>query len=65
MNIRDYHDPECKSICMAECLSPGPVPVSKFFKIYAPNEVVSEAILEMIDDLNLTLEVDVNPRMFL
>lgn len=65
MNIRDYHDPECKSICMAECLSPGPVPVSKFFKIYAPNEAVSEAILKMIDDLNLTLEVDVNPRMFL
>ena len=65
MNIRDYHDPECKSICMAECLSPGPVPVSKFFKIYAPNDVVSEEILEMIDDLNLELEVDVNPKMFL
>lgn len=65
MNIRDYHDSECKSICMAECLFPGPVPVSKFFKIYAPNKAVSKAILEMIDDLNLTLEVDINPRMFL
>ncbi|MBV2181248.1 MAG: DUF4433 domain-containing protein [Castellaniella sp.] len=65
MNIRDYHDPECKSICMAECLSPGPVPVSKFFKIYVPNEAVSEKILEIIDDLNLSLEVSINPGMFL
>jgi hypothetical protein len=65
MNIRDYHDPECKSICMAECLSPGPVPVSKFFRIYAPNDAVAEAIMEMIDELSLALEVDVNPRMFL
>ncbi|WP_082219303.1 DarT ssDNA thymidine ADP-ribosyltransferase family protein [Massilia sp. NR 4-1] len=65
MNNRDYHDPECKSICMAECLSPGPVPVSKFFKIYAPNDAVAEAIEEMIDDMDLELEVDVNPGMFL
>ncbi|WP_321883508.1 DarT ssDNA thymidine ADP-ribosyltransferase family protein [Burkholderia cepacia] len=65
MNVRDYHDPECKSICMAECLSPGPVPVGKFYRIYAPNEAVAEEISEMIDDLNLVLDVDVNPRMFL
>jgi hypothetical protein len=66
MNNRDYHDPECKSICMAECLSPGPVPVSKFFKIYAPNSAVAESIEEMIDDmdLDLELEVGVNPGMF-
>ncbi|GGX27476.1 DarT ssDNA thymidine ADP-ribosyltransferase family protein [Undibacterium squillarum] len=65
MNTRNYHDPECKSICMAECLSFGPVPVSKFFKIYAPNDEVAEAIGEMIDNMDLELEVDVNPGMFL
>jgi hypothetical protein len=65
MNLRDYHDPECKSICMAECLSPDPVPANKFFKIYAPTEAVAESIREMIDDLPLDLEVDVNPGMFL
>lgn len=65
MNTREYHDQECKSICMAECLSPEAVPVSKFFKIYAPNETASEEILKIINDLNLALEVKVNPRMFL
>ncbi len=51
---------------MAECLSPGPVPVSKFFKIYAPNETVVDEILEMIDDLDLDLELEVavNRGMF-
>lgn len=65
MNTRDYHDPVCKSVCMAECLSLGPVPVSKFFRIYAPNQEVVDAIAEMIDDLDLALEVDVNPGIFL
>ena len=65
MNIRDYHDPECKSICMAECLSTSPVPADKFFRIYAPSDVVAEEIREMIDALGLPLEVDVNPGMFI
>lgn len=65
MNIRDYRDPECKSICMAECLSPGPVPVSKFFKIYVPSETVADEILGMIEGLSLELEVGVNRGMFL
>ncbi|MHB8252798.1 MAG: DarT ssDNA thymidine ADP-ribosyltransferase family protein [Acidiferrobacter sp.] len=65
MNLRDYHNPECKSICMAECLSPDPVPVDKFFKIYAPTDVVAESIQTMIGNLGLNLEVAVNPRMFL
>jgi hypothetical protein len=64
MNIRDYHDPKCKSICMAECLSLGPVAVKKFFKIYAPNSAVAKTIMKMIDELNLALEVDVNSGMF-
>lgn len=65
MNTRNYHNPECKSICMAECLSPGPVPVRKFFKIYAPTDAVAESIQKMIGNLDLNLEVAVNPGMFL
>jgi hypothetical protein len=49
---------------MSECLAPGPVPVSKFFKIYVPSNAVAEEILEMIEDLELTLDVDVNRGMF-
>lgn len=64
MNIRDYHDPECKSICMAECLSPTPVAVDKFFKIFVPNDAVANEVQEIIDDFGLDLEVVVNPRMF-
>ncbi|KGS24607.1 hypothetical protein X989_2205 [Burkholderia pseudomallei MSHR4378] len=50
---------------MAECLSPGPVPVSKFFKIYVPSETVADEILGMIEGLSLELEVGVNRGMFL
>lgn len=65
MNTRDYHDPKCKSICMAECLSPDSVPVNKFFAIYTPSEDVANSIRKSIDDLNLNMKVDVNPGMFL
>lgn len=65
MNTRDYHDPECKSICMAECLSPAPVAVGNFFKIFVPNAAVANIVNEMINDLGLELEVRVNPRMFI
>lgn len=65
MNIRDYGDPECKSICMAECLSPAPVAVDNFFKIFVPNDAVANQIKEIIDDLGLDLKVGVNPRMFI
>ncbi len=64
MNIRDYHDPECKSICMAECLSPEPVTVDKFFKIFVPSDVVANKVIGIVDDLGLELGVVVNPRMF-
>lgn len=64
MNIRDYHDPECKSICMAECLSPGPVTVDKFFKIFVPSDAVANKVEEIVDDLGLELDVVVNSGMF-
>lgn len=65
MSRRDYHDPICKSVCMAECLSPHPVPSAHFFKIYAPSGGVAEAVTDEIVKLQLTLEVNVNGGMFL
>jgi hypothetical protein len=65
MNRRVYHDAHCKSVCMAECLSPDPVPTSDFFRIYVSNEEVERFVLKTIRSLNLLLEVDVNRGMFL
>lgn len=65
MNRRDYHDPVCKSVCMAECLSPSPVPSAHFFRIYAPSEQVADTVAGEIGRLRLSLEVDVNGAMFL
>jgi hypothetical protein len=65
MNKREYHDRHCKSVCMAECLSPRPVQSADFFKIYAPDEDVAAKIQKKIDGLELTLEVVVNGGMFL
>ena len=64
MNRRDYKDAQCRSVCMAECLSPRPVHLAEFFKIYAPNEQVAAQAREMTRGANLAIEVDVNGRMF-
>lgn len=65
MNRRDYHEAECKSICMAECLSPQPVPATEFFRIYAPDEEIARQVSNTINRLQLRLEVEVNSAMFL
>jgi hypothetical protein len=65
MNRRDYHDSDCKSVCMAECLSPRPVQASDFFRIYAPTEEVAQQVRAIVDRLRLHVEVDVNPGMFI
>jgi hypothetical protein len=64
MDTRDYHDPDCKSVCMAECLSPGTVGVSDFFKIFVPTEQVGSVVMSEIAELRLSLEVTVNRNMF-
>jgi len=65
MSRRDYHDPVCKSVCMAECLSPNPVPSAHFFRVYASTDRVAGAVAHEIARLRLSLEVDVNRAMFL
>jgi len=64
MNRRDYHESDCKSVCMAECLSPRPVYATDFFKVYVSHEAAAKQVREIIAGLRLTLEVDVNPGMF-
>ncbi|OHC69487.1 MAG: hypothetical protein A3H93_07200 [Rhodocyclales bacterium RIFCSPLOWO2_02_FULL_63_24] len=64
MNQREYHDPKCKSICMAECLAPAPVAPSDFFKIYVPSDDIAKDVRAAMKDLNVWVEVDVNEHMF-
>jgi len=65
MNQRDYHDANCKSVCMAECLAPGPVPVAQFFAIYVPNEALEQKIRMWANRMGVAVKLDVNENMFL
>ncbi|EAQ4329572.1 MULTISPECIES: DarT ssDNA thymidine ADP-ribosyltransferase family protein [Gammaproteobacteria] len=62
MNKRDYHDPDCKSICMAECLSPSIVDISKFFMIYVPTTTIERAVVRELN--GKSVDVNVNRGMF-
>jgi hypothetical protein len=64
MNRREYRDSQCKSVCMAECLSPRTLHPAEFFKIYSPNEQVAVQARQLIRGANLIIEVDVNRGMF-
>lgn len=64
MDNREYSDAACKSVCMAECLSPTPVRVSDFFKIYVPTDQVQRRVLEELAIRDLGIEVTVNRGMF-
>lgn len=65
MNRRDYHDPNCKSVCMAECLAPGTVAASLFSSIYVPNMEVERKVRTWVNRLGLGIPVNVNQNMFL
>ncbi|HFL2188127.1 TPA: DarT ssDNA thymidine ADP-ribosyltransferase family protein [Pseudomonas putida] len=65
MDLRDYHDPECKHVCMAECLSPGPVSVTHFAKIFTPSEEISCYVRSQAEAAGLGgLWIDANRNMF-
>lgn len=65
MNQRDYHDPNCKSVCMAECLAPGLVPVSQFFAIYVRDTRTERKVRTWANRLGVAVGIDVNENMFL
>lgn len=64
MDNREYNDADCKSVCMAECLSPKTVRVADFFKIFVPTEQVQRRVLEELATRDLGIEVTVNRGMF-
>ncbi|MCD9494558.1 DUF4433 domain-containing protein [Photobacterium carnosum] len=65
MNIRDYHNAQSKSVCMAECLSPQTVTVDNFFKLYVSNDKVKQNVEMILRDHNVDIEVIVNRGMFI
>ncbi|ANY89907.1 MULTISPECIES: DarT ssDNA thymidine ADP-ribosyltransferase family protein [Pseudomonas] len=65
MDLRDYHDQECKHVCMAECLAPGPVLVSQFAKIYTPSDAISGFVRTQAAAAGVrNLWIDANRNMF-
>lgn len=65
MNKRAYHDPYCKSVCMAECLSPNIVPMENIFKIFVPDHKVEKFALALLARRGLRIGIKVNQSMFL
>jgi hypothetical protein len=65
MNTRDYHDPDCKSVCMAECLAPGIVVPKNFYMLFVPNADVEALCLERMRAAGVNVGVTVNQGMFL
>lgn len=65
MNGKDYLDPEGKSICMAECLCPGIVKVTRFHSIFVANSETGQEIVKLLIKQGNRMHVNVNPRMFL
>lgn len=65
MNSRDYHDVNCKSVCMAECLAPGTVKPGDFARIFVncqPNLAVVE---EQLAHHGINCQVNINEKMFI
>lgn len=64
MGQRNYRDDECRSVCMAECLSPIVVSPAHFSQIYVATEDVKESVEALLRDFNIRIYVTVNERMF-
>lgn len=64
MDSRDYSNVDCKTVCMAECLCPGPVSPTDFFMIFVPSEDVCQVVLEEVQSRDLDLRVPLNRGMF-
>jgi len=63
MNSRDYRNPESKSVCMAECLSPTAVNVNDFQCIYVKDEAAKAHVEGLLKARNLSKFVNINPVM--
>jgi hypothetical protein len=65
MDTRIYQNAECKSVCMAECLSPHVVFPKTFSRIYVPNDEVRLLCEAKLRAANLKTPITVNSGMFL
>lgn len=64
MSTRDYQDPDCKSICMAECLAPGIVAPKDFSMLFVPNSEVESLCTGKMNEAGVKVRITVNPGMF-
>lgn len=66
MNKRDYNDPKCKSVCMAECLTNLIVPYNVFQSIAVKNndikKIVEEKIRRYKEKNNITKNIFIDER---
>ncbi|WP_109397490.1 DarT ssDNA thymidine ADP-ribosyltransferase family protein [Proteus faecis] len=63
MNQRDYTIPECKQVCMAECLSPTTVYAKSFHCFYVKDDVAKSHVLKLLDEYKLNTYVNINSTM--
>ena len=64
MNQRNFmEDEECKSICMAECLSPKPVSASDFLNISVKNVDQQKKVNSLAKSAGLSVHVNLAPHM--
>jgi hypothetical protein len=66
MDTKNYHDEDCKHICMAECLSPRAIQPDEFQSIFVKTpetkEIVEEACMDIFG--RVPFWVNVNRSMF-
>lgn len=63
MNKRDYKNIECKSVCMAECLSPETVEAKNFASFYVNDDKSKKHVEGLLKASNLSKFVNINPAM--
>lgn len=61
---RDYHDPEVKRACMAECVVPYPVPPQAFFRVFVKTPGARDHILRLDRSDVIKNRLEVAPYMF-
>ncbi|HIG8406152.1 TPA: DarT ssDNA thymidine ADP-ribosyltransferase family protein [Escherichia coli] len=64
MNIRDYKNAECKSVCMAECLSSVTVEPKNFHCIFVKNDNEKKYVERLIKQQGLSILITINTYMF-
>ena len=64
MNRRDYRDPYCKNVCMAECLSPMTVTPQMFSVIFIADSKAMATINKLLISSRLNIKIIINAAMF-